>query len=152
MRQPRRRGFSARELIAGIIVLVACAFILMRQVAGSSVADQRTTTILRLQQIEKALRDYAIDNGGRFPTTDQELGALLTPPTRPPLATNWRGPYLKDAKTIQDAWGRPFQYAAPGSGTPPECYAVWSNGADDQEGGQGADADINSSDRRSQLP
>ncbi len=155
MKRSRCRGLSTIELLTTILGMVVISLLFVKGVVNRSTADQRTTTILRMQAIEKALRDYAIDNGGLFPTTKQGLRALLKCPTTGPIPPNWRGPYLDSAEgqqAILDAWGQPFHYVAPGNGNPPRCYDLWSNGADKCEGGEGADADICSWDRNTQLP
>ncbi len=144
-------GFSATELLAVILVLVVLSLLFMHGVVSRTAADRRTTTILRMHEIEKALRDYAIDNSGIFPSTSQGLTALLELPTDKPVPPNWRGPYLNDEESILDGWGRAFHYVAPGNGDPPGCYDLWSNGADMCEGGEGPDADICSWDRSTQL-
>ena len=67
---------------------------------------------------------------GSYPSTEEGLQALITPPgTR---ADRWKGPYL-DGKTIpEDPWGHPFQYRYPGTHNP-DKFDVWSWGPDGHE-------------------
>ena len=52
---------------------------------------------------------------------------------------NWReGGYIK--RVSKDPWGNPYQYVYPG--THGQEYDLYSFGADSQEGGEGANADI----------
>ncbi len=149
----RQRGFTAWETVVIIALLVALAFLVMKLLVSGSVTDQRKLTISRLEMVGEALIKYGIDNGGQLPTTEQGLVALLEPPEIEPKPHNWCGPYLPDARTIEDAWGRRFHYVRPGgSANPPRPYDLWSLGADGAEGGQGPDADILSWDRTTLLP
>jgi len=54
---------------------------------------------------------------------------------------NWTGPYLEKNTVPKDAWGRDYQYRAPGQYGD---YDLWSYGADGTEGGESDNADINS--------
>ena len=90
--------------------------------------DQRRITIDRIEMNIAALTNYAIDNGGSFPTGDQGLKALVEKPTTGPLPHNWRGPYVSDKRALRDAWDMPFHYVSPGDKRPE--YDLWSNGAD----------------------
>ena len=100
-----------------------------------------------------ALTRYAADNGGMFPTQKQGgLQALVTQPTIPPLPHTWRGPYVVSAGVLVDGWGNPFYYTCPGGGDPARPCDVWSPGRDRRQGGEGPDRDVNSWERRTQLP
>ncbi len=148
-----RRGFTAWETVVIVVLLIALAFLLVRLGISGSLADQRRLSIHRLEVVADALTKYAIDNGGRFPTTEQGLAALVTAPAAEPLPRNWQGPYLADAEVIKDAWGREFHYVRPGGpAEPPRPYDLWSLGRDGVEGGEGADADILFWDRTTLLP
>ncbi len=146
------RGLSTGELLVVIAVLTVLAFLLMKLIIGESIADQRSVTISRLIAVSDALDKYAIDNGGRFPTTEQGLDALLARPTTGPHPRNWLGPYMPEGSALRDAWGRPFHYVQPGAGDPPRSYDLWSLGADGAEGGSGPDVDIVSWDRATLIP
>lgn len=147
-----RRGAAAWEaltLFALLLIIIVAAYYLLR---SGSPADMHARSVQRLEIICEALTKYALDNGGVFPTTDQGLPALLEEPTKSPRPVNWRGPYLDREALPQDAWGREFHYVAPATGDPPRPYDLWSLGADNQEGGKGADADLESRDRTTLLP
>ena len=73
---------------------------------------------------------------GRFPTTQEGLGALVTAPSG---ASNWNGPYIKDPKSLKDPWGRDFVYKSPGD---KGAYDLLSLGADGKEGGDGENRDV----------
>lgn len=143
----RRSGLAAWEVF-GLLLLAAAVVVAGRWLlASEGGSSQHTLTVRRLEAVSEALNRYAADNGGAFPTPKQGLAALLTEPTEPPRPVLWRGPYLKDAALLQDAWGRPFHYVSPGAGDPPRPFDLWSLGADNREGGRGPDSDICSWDR-----
>jgi general secretion pathway protein G len=77
-----------------------------------------------------ALRLYAVDNNGSFPTTSQGLEALVSKPTNPPVPENWKGPYVEQLPL--DPWKRPYAYRYPGT-HPPFDYDLASLGADGKE-------------------
>ena len=71
----------------------------------------------------------------------------------PEQVAGWAGPYL-DKTLPSDPWNRPYVYLPPSAATAdgvigaPESRArVMSYGADGQEGGEGANADITSDQR-----
>jgi general secretion pathway protein G len=82
-----------------------------------------------------ALGSFKLDTG-IFPSTEEGLQALRTPP---PNLAQWQGPYLPQEIPV-DPWGHPYLYKFPGEhGDEPDlvCY-----GADGQPGGDGINADI----------
>ncbi len=44
----------------------------------------------------------------------------------------WGGPYLRNADLLNDPWGRPYQYRAPGMHNP-NTYDLWSVGPDGRD-------------------
>ena len=74
---------------------------------------------------------------GRFPTAEEGLVMLMTPPQDERIARKWRGPYLSEPVPM-DPWGNPYNYR-PLTGT---TMALFSYGADGQLGGEGIDADV----------
>ena len=104
---------------------------------GQSDEAKRKTTQTQIAQLEQVLGLYYLDNGF-YPTTSQGLEALVKEPTMPPEPLNYKkGGYMK--KVPKDAWGREFVYTAPGEHGDVD---ILSYGADGQEGGSGANADI----------
>ena len=84
---------------------------------------------------------YKLDNGV-YPSTEQGLQALVEPPSVGVLPKKWReGGYLEKSRIPKDPWGNEFVYLSPGVH---DDYDLSSYGPDDQEGGEGKDADINS--------
>jgi len=134
-----RRGFTLIELLVVLIVLGLLASLVAPRIIGR-VSEARTTTArTQLDLLGVALDSYRLDNGG-YPTTEQGLAALRDRPTREPLPSSWRGPYLRKAVPM-DPWGKAYIYRSPGQQNP-SGFDLVSLGRDGQTGGQDEDADL----------
>jgi general secretion pathway protein G len=122
-----------------IIVLGLLAAIVAPQILGR-VSDARTTSAeTQVTLFGTALDNYRLDNGA-YPTTEQGLAALREKPTRAPIPTNWRGPYLRKDVPL-DPWGKPYIYRSPGERNV-SGYDLLSLGRDGKPGGEGEDKDV----------
>lgn len=102
---------------------------------------KRTAAQTRIEIFRLALDSYYIDCNA-YPQTMQGLAALIEKPTMHPVPEHWNGPYLTRAPGT-DPWGYEWDYACPGpNGFPFEIRSFGKNGI---EGGDGDDADIESS-------
>jgi general secretion pathway protein G len=134
-----RSGFTLLELVVVIIVLGLLAAIVAPQILGR-VSDARTTAAqTQVELFGTALDNYRLDNGS-YPTTEQGLAALRERPSRAPVPTNWRGPYLRKDVPL-DPWGKPYIYKSPGERNV-SGYDLSSLGRDGKAGGEGEDKDI----------
>ena len=114
----------------------ATVALLLPVLLGSS---RITTVAAQITQLEAALEFFRIDNA-RYPTTEEGLRALVSPP--PALAHSYRqGGYLQRGVVPTDPWGNSYQYLAPGRHNP-TGFDLWSLGADGLSGGTCLDADI----------
>lgn len=75
---------------------------------GETEEDKIDQTFLAIRMFREKLDAYE-DDTGSVPTQEQGLEALLAQPTREPVPKGWKGPYLKEGTSLQDAWGRPFE-------------------------------------------
>jgi general secretion pathway protein G len=100
-----------------------------------------TTTKANLKALHVAVNQFKMDTT-RFPTEEEGLKALVEQPTD---AEKWEpGGYLETTQVPKDGWGHDFIYQLyPESGKP---FVIKSLGADGQEGGEGYDADLLSTD------
>lgn len=130
-------GFTLIEIMVVVVILSILAAFVVPQVMDKPDQARLTKAQQDLRAIETALDLYKLDNF-RYPNTDQGLEALVEQPTIPPIPNNWKqGGYLKRLPT--DPWGNPYRYLSPGRNGE---YDIYTLGADNQEGGEGPDADL----------
>lgn len=111
-----RRGFSLIEILLVVVIIGTLAAMMIPRISGRS--EQARIAAAKADvnvNIPTALKLYELDNGF-FPTTEQGLVGLLRKPSTQPTPQNWNGPYLE--KNPIDPWGRPYQYASPGTNRP----------------------------------
>ncbi len=134
----RDAGLTLLELLVVVTILVlltvAIGTVAINYLGGAQAKAAR----LQLSQIEGALDLYRLDMG-RYPTEAEGLDALVEAPAG---ANQWSGPYIAKRATLTDPWDREFTYRVPGEGG--RAYALYSLGADGQEGGEDDAADIRS--------
>lgn len=129
---------STRTWVLAAIVAIAVAIVAATVVGGRYERIREVDRLLAehgLKSLESALLSYRQDIG-TFPSTEQGLQALLTPPKD--VAVSWAGPYL--SKLPVDTWATPYQYSHPADAS--DGFAIYSLGADAAPGGDGANADI----------
>lgn len=103
------------------------------------IANRANVTRARqdIRTFDATLQLYKLDNGN-YPSTQQGLAALVSPPDSEPKPTHYKpGGYMKFVRN--DPWGNPYQYVSPGTRSE---FDLFSFGADGQPGGDGTAADI----------
>lgn len=123
---------SAFTLLEMMVVLLIIALIIGSvavMVQGISGNAEDVTTGGRVKALESALTSYKISNL-IYPTQEQGLEALISPPRTPPMPKRWTK-VIKD-EGILDAWGRKMIYRNPGSKNA-GGYDVFSLGKDGLE-------------------
>ena len=79
-RRYNQDGFTLIEIMVVILILGLLATIVVQSLRGAADKAKRTKAQADLAEIKTALDRYYLDNG-YYPTTDQGLSALVTPPT-----------------------------------------------------------------------
>lgn len=102
---PGRGGFTLMEVLLVVAILGVIASLVVPQLAGRQEQASVDASRLSATGIEQALKLYALDHGGKLPSTSEGLQVLVAPVKQDP---RWRGPYL-DTLPV-DAWGQPFLY------------------------------------------
>jgi|SRR5262245_23247344 len=136
----RRSGFTLIEILVVIVVIAILATLVAPNIFQHVGAAKDATAKSQIEMLGAALDAYRLDNG-RYPSTEQGLGALWEKPTVDPPA-NWKAPYLRKPVPL-DPWGRAYVYLFPGQANA-QGYDLLSYGADGKAGGEGEDADITS--------
>jgi len=132
------QGFTLIELLIVLAIIGMLASLVGPRLINSLSKSQTKTTYSQIELLSTALDSFHLDNG-RFPTQQEGLNALVIAPEG---LMNWGGPYLKKRKLPKDAWGFEFHYDFPASKGGLE-FDIYSFGADNLEGGEEANADIN---------
>jgi len=137
-----RSGFTMVELMAVLIILGLLFAVVVGNFVGHTDKARKITTQASLKSLHTAVNQFKMDTG-RFPSEDEGLFALVDPPAD--ATTNWpAGGYLETTDIPKDGWGNDFIFQLyPESGKP---FVIISLGADSQEGGEGYDADLRSTD------
>ena len=128
-------GITLIEMLVVVTIIALFAALVAPRMFRQSDKAKVTAARAQINSFMTALGSYKLDTGV-FPTTEQGLQALRTPP---PNLAQWQGPYLPQEIPV-DPWGHPYLYKFPGEhGDEPDliCY-----GADGQPGGDGTNADI----------
>jgi general secretion pathway protein G len=134
----RRNGFTLIEIIIVITIIGLVVAWAGNRIFGQGDKAKSGLAKARMSEISAQLDMYKLDTG-RYPTTAEGLRALLANPGN---ATNWNGPYVKNADTLKDPWSNEMIYKSPGDANRP--FELTSLGADGKEGGEGADRDVRS--------
>lgn len=136
-----RKGFTMIELMAMLIIIGLLGMLVVKKVADKIDQARITTTKANLKEIHNLVNQFKMDTG-RFPTEDEGLMALIEQPGD--VISYPDGGYLETTELPTDGWGNEFIYERfPESG---KEFVIISYGADGEEGGEGKDEDLYSTD------
>ena len=124
----RRAGFTLVEMLVVLAIIGSIVGLVGPRVLNYLADSKVKTAQIQMENLASALDLYYLDSG-RYPTTEEGLGALVT---RPASASVWNGPYLQTVTVPRDPWGHAYLYRAPGQTGP---YDVGSLGPEGREGG-----------------
>jgi general secretion pathway protein G len=133
----KSRGFTLIELMVVVLILGVLAAVIVPNVIGSADVAKAGAAKQDVAALIQALKLYRLDNG-RYPSSDQGLGALSAKPTTEPIPNNYKtGGYIE--RLPKDPWGNAYIFANPGVHGEID---VMSYGADGKPGGTGLAADV----------
>jgi general secretion pathway protein G len=136
-----RKAFTMVELMAMLIIIGLLATLVVTKVASKIDDAKVTTTRANLKVLHAAVNQFKMDTG-RFPTEEEGLNALIEKPSD--VEKYEEGGYLETTTIPKDAWRHDFIYELyPESGKP---FVIKSYGADGEEGGDGINKDLYSTD------
>ncbi|MHC4110567.1 MAG: type II secretion system major pseudopilin GspG [Planctomycetota bacterium] len=137
-----RKGFTMVELMAVLIILGLLATVLVKNFMGQTDRARVITTKANLKILHTAVMQFKMDTG-QFPTEEEGLMALIEPPAEVEDLVE-PGGYLETTEVPLDGWKNEFYYELyPESG---RSFVIISWGADGEEGGEGYDLDLKSTD------
>jgi general secretion pathway protein G len=125
----QRGGFTLIELLLVLVILAVLAAVVVPKFTGRSEQARKAAARTDIAMLETALDAFEVD-AGRYPTTEEGLAALVTPPAS---IKAWHGPYIKRG-VPNDPWGNPYVYRFPGQNNA-TGYDLASFGPDGNEGG-----------------
>jgi len=131
-------GFSLVELMVVVFIMGLLATLIIVNVAPVGDRSRVTKAQADISNLENALEQYSLDLY-TYPSTDQGLAALSSPPAGIDVTLYRPGGYIR--RVQNDPWGNPYQYAFPGTRSGGR-FDVYSLGGDGQPGGEGNNADI----------
>ena len=122
-------GFTLIEVILVMVIIVILASVVMPKFTNRSKDAKISAASADIANMEVALDAFEVDTG-RYPTTSEDLDALVEPPNN---IMNWKGPYIKRG-VPNDPWGTPYDYSQPGKNNS-YGYDLFSYGPDMREAG-----------------
>ena len=130
-------GFTLVELMVVIVIIGLLATVVIVNVLPSRDKAMHEKARADIALIEQGMEMYRLDNFN-YPAAEQGLAALQVAPAGLAQPDRYRqGGYL--TRLPDDPWGKPYQYANPGSHGAIDIYSL---GADGAPGGTGDGADI----------
>jgi general secretion pathway protein G len=130
IRRNDRSGFTLLEILVVLILVSLLAGVVIFNVNKTLTGNTEAITRLFVNETVKVpLVSYRI-HMGNYPSTEEGLQALITPPGS--RADRWKGPYIENKTVPVGGWGNPYQYRYPGTKNP-DKYDLWSWGPDGRE-------------------
>jgi len=131
----RQAAFTLIELLVVLVILGLLAGLVGPRVLKYLGGAKTDTAQLQIEELGAGLDLFHLEVG-RYPTNEEGLDALASPPAG---VAGWNGPYLKKRDVPKDPWGNDYRYKYPGDNGD---YDLWSLGRDNADGGEGEDADV----------
>ncbi|WP_227816835.1 type II secretion system major pseudopilin GspG [Nitrogeniibacter aestuarii] len=130
----QQSGFTLLELLVVMVIIGLLAGYVGPKFFSQIGKSEVKTAQAQIVSLEKALDQFRLDVG-RYPTTEEGLGALNSAPAG---LNKWDGPYLRKGVPL-DPWEHAYQYRSPGEHGD---FDLFSFGKDGQPGGSDEAADI----------
>jgi len=106
------RGFTLIEVMVVVVILGILAAMIVPKLMSRPDEAKIVRAKQDIMTLESALDLYRLDNGF-YPSQNQGLEALVSPPSTAPTPQHWKqGGYIK--RLPLDPWGRAYEFRNPG--------------------------------------
>lgn len=137
-----QRGYSLLEILVVLAIMAVLATLVAPRLFSQVDRSKITTAKAQARSLKISLDAMRLDMG-RYPTAQEGLSLLVAPPADAGARASWFGPYV-DGDLPVDPWGNPYRYFPPQTDESGLSRAprIVTYGADNAEGGEGLDQDI----------
>jgi general secretion pathway protein G len=130
-------GFSLIEILVALTLLALAGTFVAGKIFDQLEDGRRTSAKIQMQNITGRLKEFR-RHCNFYPTTDQGLEALISKPSGGRECKRYApNGYIDGDQIPKDSWDNDFIYESDG-----KKFNIISYGADGEEGGEGADADL----------
>lgn len=134
-------GMSLIEILIALTLLALAGTFVGGRVFEQLQEGKVSSAKIQIKSLSDRLKEFRRDCNF-LPTTDMGLDALIDKPQGGRECKRYApGGYIEGGKIPLDPWDNEFIYESDG-----KTFTIISLGADNAEGGEGVDADINSKD------
>lgn len=136
-----QKGMSLIEILIALTLMGIAGTFVAGRVYENLQQGQIQSAKIQIKSLSDRLKEFRRDCNF-LPTTDQGLDALIEKPTGGRECRRYSpGGYIDGGKIPLDPWDGEYIYESDG-----KTFVITTLGADNAEGGEGADADIKSTD------
>lgn len=136
-----QQGMSLIEILIALTLLALAGTFVGGRVFENLQEGKVQTAKIQMKSLSDRLKEFRRDCNF-FPTTEMGLDALIEKPTGGRDCKRYApGGYIDGGRIPLDPWDAEYIYESDG-----RSFTIISLGADNAEGGEGVDADINSND------
>lgn len=128
-RRNRRQGFTLMEVLLVLAILVILGALVVTNFSGVFSGAKRKLAENQINALGKNVELYMIDVGS-YPSTNQGLQSLRTPPPDLANPAKWMGPYAAGEIPL-DPWDREYIYEYDPT---TNQYKIYSGGPDGSPG------------------
>ena len=138
----RQAGYSLLEILVVLAIMAVLATLVAPRLFNQVDRSKITTAKAQARSLKTSLDAMRLDMG-RYPTAEEGLLLLVSPPVDAAARALWFGPYV-DGELPRDPWGNAYRYFPPQTDEAGLTRGprIISYGADNAEGGEGLDQDI----------
>jgi general secretion pathway protein G len=135
-------GYSLLEILVVLAIMAVLATLVAPRLFNQVDRSKITAAQAQARSLKTSLDAMRLDMG-RYPTAEEGLTLLVSPPNDPGARASWFGPYV-DGELPTDPWGNAYRYFPPQTDETGLTRGprIVTYGADNAEGGDGLDKDI----------